>query len=248
MMCMSQMIEELSMNAWPSLQTRLYDGWILRFSEGYTKRANSINPIYRSHIDIEEKIDSCERIYRRRGLPVVFKLIDGEEQRGIESVLDARAYARLDETIVMTMPLGPTEHGIEFQIDRESDFSEEWEKGFIECNKIAGRYHAVMKAMLRNIDLNKVVASKRIDGKMIACGFGAQERGCVGIFDIVVEESMRRRGIGEGIVRGILERAREQGAKTAYLQVMVNNAAAMNLYRKIGFGESYRYWYRKKGE
>lgn len=38
--------EELQMNALPSLQTILYDGWVLRFAKGYTNRANSVNPIY----------------------------------------------------------------------------------------------------------------------------------------------------------------------------------------------------------
>jgi hypothetical protein len=32
-----QEIEEISLNAWPSLQQILYDGWILRFANGYTK-------------------------------------------------------------------------------------------------------------------------------------------------------------------------------------------------------------------
>jgi hypothetical protein len=29
-------IEELTMNAWPSLQTILLDGWIIRMAGGYT--------------------------------------------------------------------------------------------------------------------------------------------------------------------------------------------------------------------
>ena len=50
-------LEELSINAWPSLQTMLYDGWVLRFSDGYTKRANSSNPLYGGVLSVDEKID-----------------------------------------------------------------------------------------------------------------------------------------------------------------------------------------------
>lgn len=34
-------IEDLSLNAWPSHQMQVYDGWILRFSYFYTHRTNS---------------------------------------------------------------------------------------------------------------------------------------------------------------------------------------------------------------
>ena len=38
-------LEELAMNAWPAIQTYLYDGWIVRFANGYTKRANSVTAV-----------------------------------------------------------------------------------------------------------------------------------------------------------------------------------------------------------
>ena len=49
---MIQKIEELSMNAFPALSTVLVNGWILRFSDGYARRANSVNLIYDCSIDL----------------------------------------------------------------------------------------------------------------------------------------------------------------------------------------------------
>ena len=52
-----KMIEDLSLNAWPSHQIQLYDGWLLRFSYFYTHRTNSVEQIGPSTIPLEEKID-----------------------------------------------------------------------------------------------------------------------------------------------------------------------------------------------
>lgn len=74
------LFEEMASNAHVALNIMQYDGWILKFSEGHTNRANSVSMIYPSTISVNEKIQNCEKIYSEQNLPCVFKLTDGDDQ------------------------------------------------------------------------------------------------------------------------------------------------------------------------
>ena len=89
---MVRTIEELSMNAWPAMQSLHYDGWVIRCADGYTKRANSVYPLYASQIDIDKKIGFCESFYRERGLPTVFKLTRASTPANLDAFLEKRGY------------------------------------------------------------------------------------------------------------------------------------------------------------
>ena len=69
-------IESLSFKALPALESRYYDGWLLRYAEGYTRRANSVNPVYASTDDIDLKISQCELVYAQKKRPTIFKMTE----------------------------------------------------------------------------------------------------------------------------------------------------------------------------
>ena len=57
------------------------------------------------------------------------------------------------------------------------------------------------------------------------------------ITNVAVNPLSRRKGIGEKIVRDILNRAYEKGVRDVFLEVRETNSVAIALYEKIGFNE-----------
>ena len=234
------------MNAWPSIKTLLYDGWIIRLSEGYGNRANSVNPIYPSKIGLEEKIDYCDQLFARHNLPANYKLVRCEEHKAIEEKLDKLNYQTIHETSIQICQMREIpERGIE-GITAGNDFSDPWIQGVIDFNKIEHKNIPMFKKIIGNIASEKIVVQKKAGGKVIGCGYGAIENGFVGVFDIVVKEDERGKGYGRQIVEAILREAYKRGIRKSYLQVMLNNKTALGLYEKLGYREIYQYWYRKK--
>jgi N-acetylglutamate synthase len=94
-------LEELALTTWPARDQWLYDGWVVRFAAGYTRRANSVTPLYPSHQDVEAKIVQCERWYAERHLPTVFRLNRHTAPSGIDRLLDARGYGLVDPSLTL---------------------------------------------------------------------------------------------------------------------------------------------------
>ena len=243
---MIRTIEELSLNAWPSPQTCLYDGWILRFGQGYTKRANSVNPLYRSGLDPDEKIKFCEQVYQEQRLDVVFKLSPGSHPEDLDEILSARGYRKDSPTSVQVLDLASAEiHPPKGMVFGE-DLSAGWLDAFHSMTALDERYWDALQRILLNILPRHCFVSLREGARTLAVGLGVLQAGFIGLFDIVVDEAFRNRGFGAQIVESILYWGKQNGAQKAYLQVMLDNPPALHLYSKIGFVEEYQYWYRIK--
>ncbi|MBO4337586.1 MAG: GNAT family N-acetyltransferase, partial [Lachnospiraceae bacterium] len=96
-------LENIAANGHVGLEQIEYDGWELRFTHGFTGRANSVQLKGPSTIDLSEKIAFCEKEYASHGLPCIFKLTDAD--RDFISFLEQRGYAAVKPTDVMLLPL-----------------------------------------------------------------------------------------------------------------------------------------------
>lgn len=236
--------EELSMNAHPAMNTMVYDGWLMRFSNGFTNRANSISPICTGEVPLEEKIDHCENIYANQGLNTVYKLTALSEE--LDPILAAKGYEIVTPTYIMTKPLDKYQT-LDKEVVIEHEISDEWQEWSFKLHKIDNKvFQEVSRAIRKNIVVPKITVLIMADGKPIACGLAVIDRECVGLYDIVVHEQYRKQGYGFNLCVALLNEAKKLGAKDAYLQVVEENISARNLYSKLGYTFCYKYWYRVK--
>jgi GNAT superfamily N-acetyltransferase len=85
-----------------------------------------------------------------------------------------------------------------------------------------------------------------VDDRALGFGMAVLDREAVGLFDIVVQPRARGRGGGALLTRALMAWGRENGATSAYLQVVDANAVARRLYERMGFEDAYAYHYRRR--
>lgn len=244
---MIQTIEEHALNAWPALNQLLYDGWVLRFAAGYTKRANSVNVIQCSRQDVHQKIERCIGLYQHQNQPPIFRITPLAQAEGLDDMLAEAGFTKHSLTSVRILDLTSAEHTTEVTPNFHfwANYSAEWEEYFVKFNGLP-QQRTTHQAMLQRIIPQTCFATLRADNEVVACGLGVLEGEYVGLFDIVTAEAARGKGFGQELMINILQWAKAKGATTAYLQVEVRNIPAINLYTKLGFAEIYQYWYRIK--
>lgn len=264
-----KLIEEISLNAWPSHKIELYDGWLIRFSHNYTYRTNSVEQVGTSLIPVEEKIAYCEQIYTNFHTPTNFK-INPLLDPSFDRLLADRGYGIAHTTEVMTMSLeqfGPYEpvyteyeyygrnSGLPSSVFYPNDtvvqlrdrITDEWITSLFHLNGTTNpTLRRIVPSMFKAIPKETIVVSIEIEGRMMASGLGILDRDHVGLYAIYVDASCRRKNFARSVCSAILSESRKKGAKRAYLQVVKGNLFAKRLYESLGFEDFYTYWFRTR--
>ncbi len=236
-------IESATYVSWPAFEQYDYRGWILRFADGCTKRANSVNAIAPIHAGLSEAVDYCEAFYRARSQPVIFRLLSFVEDGGLDSLLADRGYVFIDPSLVLYQSLNSADPGMpeSAPIDRDS-----WLRAFCDISGAEVAKQTAHVGILDRLPAASLYTVVKDQEQPVTCGLGVIHQAHFGIFDIVTRPEFRRRGHGTQLIEGMLSWARRNGARDAYVQVMANNAPAIRLYEKFGYRRLYHYWYRIK--
>jgi ribosomal protein S18 acetylase RimI-like enzyme len=242
-------IEDLSLNAWPSHQMELYDGWILRFSHFYTHRTNSVEQFGTSTLSWREKIPYCEAAYKHWGTPTIFK-ISPLVSKDFDYMLENRNYEIQHTTDVMILDM--EEAKLNAAIDEVAvtqTIEREWIDGLFDLKGTTNAIHrAIVPTMYKAISKETICVSIQRQGVIVATGLGILDRDYVGIYAIHVREDFRKMGMARSLCTCILQEGRKRGASKAYLQVVDGNQPAIWLYESLGFKNFYTYWFRVSKE
>jgi len=240
-----QRIEALHLRCTQPVEELAYDGWLVRRAPNDVKRARSVNAVHASTKPMAEKIEHCERLYAEAGLPPLFR-ITPFAPASLNADLAARGYERIDHTLQQVATL---------------DHPLRWPDAGVRVGALALQGWLPIAGTMRTITAETQAAELRrlehsplpLTGALayagatpVACGLMALDGVFAAPMDIFVAEAWRGRGIGTAITGWLLEHARANGAGTAWLNVLADNAPALRIYAKLGFRTLYEYWYRVK--
>jgi len=238
-------LDEAGVNAWPSLEQVIVDGWLLRSAVGYTRRSNSVQPLYEGSRSLYAKILTAERWYRERHLPAMFRVTVESRPDGLDGVLADRGYTREAPTSVQWLPLAEA-YGSSTECDVWTDAETDWFNAHVQIQGMDAGSATILRRLLNIGGRGRTFGLVCDDaGEPASVGMAVREGSLVGLFGLGTAPEKRGRGFGTRLIAGLLESARAAGAEQAYLQVGLSNDPALSLYAGLGFREVYRYWYRR---
>ena len=244
-------IEALAANAWqPEIEEPL-DGWQMRYTQGITRRGNSVYPFDdEENLPLEEKLSVVEETYARWGEPPCFQMTQAAQPPGLVNALADRGYQDRFHTQVQTAlikdVLAKTSSRPEFDTIVEDKISEAWLIIYTQTSGYDEHSTAMRRGILSRIRPRAGFLLLSIDGYPAAVGLGVLERGWVGVYCMVTREEHRRKGAAVQILYTLAQWGERYNAENIYLQVMENNPNALTLYAKAGFEKLYQYWYSQK--
>jgi len=244
-------VEEASLNSWPAPRQTLLDGWVLRFADGYTRRANSVTPLdtpQDSPETLVAKIAACETLYSDQGHSALIR-VRSFDQAELTATLGSRGYAPEGLSRVLWMPLDVTARLHETDESVELSEKEPGPDWLQTHTRLSGCDVVARSRVLGALAVPCAFAGARVDGPsspFSSIAFAAVHNHITCLHLVATDPAFRRRGLSHSVISALLTWARRRvQAREASLQVAAENASALALYKNLGFRTelfSYQYY------
>ncbi|MCZ4347548.1 GNAT family N-acetyltransferase [Devosia neptuniae] len=238
--------EQAGLKAWPGIEVEWDGAWVRRATNGYTKRANSVQSL-----DIADDANAPARLaaaidwFGARGLPPVFR-ITPLAGPGMIAALDAQGWGSLDASYqyAMTLAPGAPEPG--------GQTYDVFDPDYLAIHQRLAGYSEARQAGLKGLLAVLTVPARGIvlrndAGVPVASGLMAIADDIVVTGNVVTDPGQRRKGHAAAMMRTGHAWAYGAGARIAALNVQADNVGAQALYQGLGYAYQYDYHYRVPG-
>ncbi len=241
-----QRVEAAAFAASASPQEQTLDGWVLRFDRSTAQRARCINPLNTGQLPLPLKLAQCAQRYAQHDLPMVVRITPFSQPQDVDAQLAALGWSQHDDSLVMVhpnahrMPAWTQPAGIQALRVDHAQYAQT-------VGALRGSSQAQIQAHAQRLQACAVPYAGTVwmqAGRVVACAQTAREGDLVGVYDVFTAPHARGQGLSRKLCASVLVLACAQGAQVAYLQVDAANAAALAVYRHLGFEVAYGYHYR----
>jgi N-acetylglutamate synthase len=242
--------EEAAINGYPPLQQVVLGDWLLRFSGGARRTANSATPLREPQDDLDAVIATAEALYRAQDLPTIFRLPSFLDP-AIDAQLAAHGYTAEGESCIIEGPLdriiaAAEPFGGGDAVSLRPRPTDDWFSAIARLQGQQPGFHAFYRQIVGSVALPAAFAELAIDGAPVALAYGIIHRGMLCFESVVTDAQHRRKGYSRRVLAALGSWAKRQGVGMATLQVEASNTPGRTLYNAIGMTtELHRYHYRR---
>ncbi len=232
-------VEPCAIAAWPARNVLEIGGWLLRFTDGFSHRGNSVAARGFEGADVQAQIALAEIAYFARGLTPLFQITPLTQPANLEATLIERGYLCDTPTNVMIADAASVKRetsNVKLASKPDASF-----KALVISGSHSAADGGERLDVLSRIAVPHIFASISENENVIACGMCTVTAGWGGINLMRTDLSHRRRGHAARILAALARWAESSGATKLYLQVEESNVPARLLYAKAGFADSYSY-------
>ncbi|MGP4000923.1 GNAT family N-acetyltransferase [Streptomyces sp. 8N706] len=241
-----QELDRVAARAWPPVESEPLGEWELRWSGGFTRRANSVLPLGDPGLPLEQALRRVTDWYAERGRPAYMQVSTGattDAQEDLAARLETYGWTLEVSALIRTAPLAslvqsPDDtHGVTLSRGIDDAWLSRYQRSVSPAPEVMQVLHggpSVWFATCPGAGGGPPAAIGRcvVDGRW--AGFTAVE----------VDPARRREGLASAVMAALAGQALDEGASAAYLQVEADNEGARALYDGMGFRthHSYHHW------
>jgi ribosomal protein S18 acetylase RimI-like enzyme len=236
--------ERASLHFWRPHEQRPIGGWIWRYSNGGSQRANSVATLDDPGMELRQAIATAEMLYAERGAPAWFQVTEVSQPVGLDAELARRGYGINDACVTLALTLPEEASHLETDVEISETLSDAWFEAYADV--ITPDRRAQARAILGRVPGPRAFCALRRNGRVVATALAVALGPVARIKCVATLAAARRTGAAEKVMEAALGWAAGAGANRVGLGVTEANTAARALYTKLGFTIAGRYHIRAR--